>query len=165
MDVEQGVQRRHHQEKQRHPQQGFQTLTALQQQVIADAGHEARHQISRMLDHHTKADGSQKKYKIDDWVAFGKGIRIHVRLPPGKRKIPLTRGIGYSNAKPQEPPRSCRIESDSSYSGSGRLHALNLLRIASNESERHNVHLRRLGTAGIYPFQCLLTLLFCFILL
>jgi hypothetical protein len=25
---------------------------------------------------------------------------------------------------------------------------------------RHNVHLRRLGTAGIYPFQCLLKPLF-----
>lgn len=28
----------------------------------------------------------------------------------------------------------------------------------SNDARRHNVHLRRLGTAGIYPFQCLLKL-------
>ena len=77
-----------------------------------------------------------------------------------QKKNPPNRGIGYSNINPQEPPRSCMVERISSYSGSGRLHAVNLLRIASNDSQRHNVHLRRLGTAGIYPFQCLLKLLF-----
>jgi len=77
-----------------------------------------------------------------------------------KKNPPDTGGFGYNNIKPQEPPRSCLVESNSSYSGSGRLRAVNLLRIASNDSQRHNVHLRRLGTAGIYPFQCLLRLLF-----
>jgi hypothetical protein len=60
-----------------------------------------------VLDHHAKADGTQKKQEINDWVTLGKCILIH--FPPllFKRKIPRYSGdwntATPSHRNPQDP--------------------------------------------------------------
>ena len=54
---------------------------AVQQQIIACTAEKSGNQISRVLNHHAKTNGTQKKYKIDDGMAFGECILHHSISP------------------------------------------------------------------------------------
>jgi hypothetical protein len=90
MDIEQGVDGSHHQKEQGKAQQQFQTFHTSEEQIIGRTAQKTCRQIDRMLDHHAKTDGSQKKYKIHNRMTLGKCIcaHLHLLLSKAKEKSP-----------------------------------------------------------------------------
>ena len=84
--VEEGVQQGNEAEHRNHQSDQLPAFPAFEQQMVGSGGCSGICDISRVLDHHTEADGTQEEHKVHQRVAPGKGITVHNILQ--KKKSP-----------------------------------------------------------------------------
>ena len=123
----------------------------FQGKEIAKTTHYTDKYIHRVLNYHTKADGTQKKQEIHQRVTFGKGIGMQENPPLQRKNVPKmgTLKTKINSIRPSPRARKyvrCCIPTPDAFCSS--------LLGKANDCLRRNVRLRRLGTVGIYPFQC-----------
>ena len=145
-------QRVHHRQREKHGQQHGNSLPArpaAEQQIISRRANRPRDQVRRVLDQHAETNGSHKKQEIHRRVAVGKSVRSH--SIPQKEKVPKW---GLHKNLRQASPRAFREKRQVTVFRLWTPFAENLLRMFPMTFRGSTVHLRRLGTAGIAPFQC-----------